>query len=154
MQYVNREGDYSADERAQYAQLVTALSRWGMTAPLGDPHRASRAIPQLVAAARRTGIASEADFARLGMDASLQRLAPFAAALKRVLVQYGLALDASLADMQVTLLQQTGDSAQVRLRYRLGGGDIDTCSCCSASTATGTCATTCATPARRSPTAP
>jgi hypothetical protein len=126
VQYVNREGDYSADERAHYAQLVTAISRWGVTAPLGDPHRASRAIPQLAAAARRTGLASEADFARLGMDASLQRLAPFSATLKRVLVEYGLALDASLADMQVTLLQQTGDSAQVRMQYPLAGSDIDT----------------------------
>jgi hypothetical protein len=28
--------------------------------------------------------------------------------------------------MQVALLQQTGDSARVRMRYPLGGSDIDT----------------------------
>jgi uncharacterized membrane protein affecting hemolysin expression len=56
----------------------------------------------------------------------MQRLEPFAATLNQVLAQYGLALDASLTGMQVTLLQQTGDSARVRMRYQLGGSDIDT----------------------------
>ena len=125
-QYLDREGNYSADERAHYAQLVAAMSRWGMVAPLGDPQRARQAIAQLAIAARRTGLATPADFAAAGMDASLQRLAPFAATLKQVLAQYGLLLDASLAGMQVTLLQQTGDSARVRMRYPLGGSDIDT----------------------------
>jgi hypothetical protein len=125
-QYLDREGNYSADERAHYAQLVAAMSRWGMVAPLGDPQRARQAIAQLATAARRTGLETPADFAAAGMDGSLQRLAPFAAALKQVLAQYGLALDASLTGMQVTLLQQTGDSARVRMRYQLGGSDIDT----------------------------
>jgi hypothetical protein len=126
-QYVDGEGDYSADERAHYTQLVAAMSRWGMTAPLGDPQRARQAIPRLAAAARRTGLAKPADFAAAGMDDSLRRLAPFAATLKQVLAQqYQLPLDASLAGMQVALLQQTGDSARVRMRYPLGGSDIDT----------------------------
>ena len=126
-QYVDREGNYSADERAHYTQLVAAMSRWGMTAPLGDPQRARQAIPQLVVAARGTGLSRPADFAAAGMDDSLRRLAPFAATLKQVLArQYGLPLDASLAGMQVALLQQTGDSARVRMRYQLGGTDIDT----------------------------
>jgi hypothetical protein len=125
-QYLDREGNYSDDERAHYAQLVAAMSRWGMVAPLGDPQRARQAIAQLATAARRTGLATPADFAAAGMDGSLQRLAPFAATLKQVLEQYGLPLDASLAGMQATLLQQTGDSARVRMRYQLGGSDIDT----------------------------
>jgi hypothetical protein len=126
-QYVDGEGNYSADERAHYTQLVAAMSRWGMTAPLGDPQRARKAIPQLAAAARGTGLARPADFAAAGMDDSLRRLAPFAATLKQVLAQqYRLPLDASLAGMQVALLQQTGDSARVRMRYQLGGSDIDT----------------------------
>ena len=126
-QYLDREGDYSADERAHYAQLVAAMSHWGMVAPLGDPQRARQAIPQLAAAARRTGLVTPADFAAAGMDESLRRLAPFAVTLKKVLArQYRLPLDASLAGMQVSLLQQTGDSARVRMRYQLGGSDIDT----------------------------
>lgn len=125
-QYVSHEGAYSADERAHYAQLIQAMSRWAAAAPLGDAQRAQRVIPQLVAAARRTGLVDAGQFAHLGMDASLQRLGPFAATLKQALAQYGLRLDDSLDDMQVTLLQQTGDSAQVRMRYRLGDSDIDT----------------------------
>lgn len=125
VQYVSRQGGYSEDERAHYAQLVAAMSRWGRSAPLGDPRRARPAIAQLTAAARRTGLASAADFARMGMDPSLRRLGPFAATVKQVLAQYGLRLDDSLARMQVTLLQQTGDRARVRMRYPLGGSDID-----------------------------
>lgn len=126
VQYVSREGDYSNDERAHYAQLVEAMSRWGMAAPLGDRQRARKAIAQLAAAARRTGLTSGSAFAQAGMGDSLRRLAPFVATLKQVLAQYGLRLDDSLAGMQVGLLQQTGDSARVRMRYRLGGRDIDT----------------------------
>ena len=126
-QYLDRDGSYSDEERAHYAQLVAAMSRWGMSAPLGDPQRARLAIPRLAAAARRTGLATPADFAAAGMDASLQRLAPFVVTLKQVLAQqYELPLDASLAGMRVGLLQQTGDTARVRMRYQLGGSDIDT----------------------------
>ena len=97
-----------------------------MSAPLADPSRARATIAQLTRAARRTGIAADADFGKLGMQATLARLGPFLAALKQGFARYGLDLDATLDQMQVTLLEQTGDRARVRLRYRLGAGDIDT----------------------------
>ena len=37
VQYVRSEGSFSDAERDHYAQFVTAISRWGATAPLGDP---------------------------------------------------------------------------------------------------------------------
>ena len=126
LQYVRSEDDYSAAEREHYSQDIAALSAWGRDAPLSDPHRARATIAQLSAAARRTGIASDADFSRLGMDASLRRLGPFLSALKQGCARYGLDLDASLEQAQATLLEQTGDSARVRLRYRLGAGEVDT----------------------------
>lgn len=125
-QYIQREGAFSAEERQHYAQLIEATSRWGLTAPLGDRGRARQAIVQLAAAARRAGLTSEADFRAAGMDDSLRRMGLFAAAFKEVLARYGLDLDASLDGMQATLQQQTGDSARVRMRYPLGGQDIDT----------------------------
>ena len=125
-QYIQHEGDYSADERQHYAQLLEAASRWGMTAPLGDRERARQALAQLALAARRTELASAADFRAAGMDDSLRRMGPFSAAFKQVLTRYGVDLDASLAGMQATLQQQTGDSARVRMRYRLGAQAIDT----------------------------
>jgi hypothetical protein len=125
-QYIQQQGNYTAEERQHYAQLIQATSRWGMTAPLGDRTRAHAAIVELARAARRTGLASEADFRAAGLDDSLRRMGPLAAAFKQVLARYGLDLDASLDGMQVTLQQQTGDTARVRMRYRVGSQDIDT----------------------------
>lgn len=125
-QYIQREGHYSAAERQHYAQLIQAVSRWGRAAPLGDRNRARVAIARLAVAAKRAGLASPADFRAAGMEDSLSRMGPFADAFKRAVAQYGLDLDASLDGMQTTLQQQTGDTAQVRMRYRLDDADIDT----------------------------
>lgn len=125
-QYLKKEGDYSDDERAHYVQLVAALSRWGQKAPLGDAQRARRTIPQLVAAARQTGLAGGPErFQSSGMDHSLQRLGPFFARLKHVLVDYGLDVDAGLASAQATLLDQAGDRARVKLTYTLASQPIE-----------------------------
>lgn len=125
-QYVSTQGDYSDDERQHYAQLIAAASQWGLRAPLGDRTRARQSIVELAAAARRTRLDSEAAFREAGLEASLHRIGPFAAALKHVLTRYNLDLDADLGTLQASLLQQTGDQATVRMRYRLAGQDIDT----------------------------
>lgn len=126
VQYVQNEGDFSESERDHYTQIVAAMSRWAQAAPLADPGRAHAALPRLVAAARQTGLASAADFARFGMGDSLRRMAPFSAAVKQSLASYGLDLDASLAALDASLQSQTGDTAKVRMRYQLGGEPIDT----------------------------
>ena len=78
-------------------------------------------------AARRSGIegkAGTAAFSKLGMEPSLTRLSPFLATLfAQLRQQYGLDIDASLRALKVTLLQQTGDTA--RLRLRAESGEID-----------------------------
>jgi hypothetical protein len=117
---------YSADERQHYAQLIAAASRWAASAPLADRERARASLVQLATAARRVRLASDADFRAAGMDASLRRIGPFAASLKLALMRYGLDIDGGLAALDASLLQQTGDRATVRMRYRFGGQDIDT----------------------------
>ncbi|WP_237577695.1 hypothetical protein [Noviluteimonas dokdonensis] len=126
VQYIHNEGDYSPAERDHYGQAVAALSRWAARAPLSDATRARRAIALLSTAAAETGIATPADFANHGMDASLERLGPFLAATKQVFGSYGLDLDAAFDSVDATLVQQTGDTARVRVRYLLGGEQIDT----------------------------
>ena len=125
VQYVRGEGDYSDDERAHYAQLLTALSQWGQQAPLGDAGRARKSIPQLVSAARLTGLAGDQAFRRAGMERSLHRLGPFFARFKRVLEGYGLDLDEALDGVQVVVEEQTGDRARVRLNYTIAGQAIE-----------------------------
>jgi len=123
--YVANEGDFSADERVHYRQIVAAASRWAASAPLSDPKRAHAAIARLAVAARATGLHSEADFARAGMDGSLHRLSAFETAMKDVLSGYGLELNATLAGMRATEVERDGDHARVRMQYRFGGRDID-----------------------------
>ncbi|WP_242111930.1 hypothetical protein [Luteimonas aquatica] len=124
-QYLRNEGDFSESEREHYAQLVVAATRWAQAAPLSDPQRARAAIAQLAAAARQTGLASDADFALLGLQDSLRRLSGFSLACKQVLAGYGLDLDAGLGALDASLQSQTGDSALVRMRYRFAGEPID-----------------------------
>ena len=128
-EYVQKAPDYTAAEREHVVQAIAAVGDWAVAAPLSDPARARRFFTALVAAAQRSGIdgkAGNAAFARLGMDDSLRRLSPFLATLLAQLRdQYGLDLDASLRGLDVRLLEQTGDSARVRLRYTLAGRPID-----------------------------
>ncbi len=128
-EYVQKEADYTPEERDHVAQAIAALSRWAVAAPLSDHDRAARLFKALAAAAQRSGIegkAGKSAYAALGMDASLERLSPFLATLLAQLRKdYGFDLDATLRGMQVRLLEQTGDHARLRLRYTLAGSPID-----------------------------
>ena len=128
-EYVQKEADYTPEERAHVTQAIAALGDWALAAPLSDAKHARAFFAALVAAAQRSGIDGKAGstaFTRLGMDASLNRLSPFLATLLTQLrAQYGLDLDASLRALRVSLQQQTGDHARLRLQYSLGGREID-----------------------------
>ena len=128
-QYVQKDADYTKDERDHVTQAIAALSNWAVAAPLADTGRADHFFTALTAAAQRSGIdgkAGNAAFAKLGMQSSLNRMSPFVATLfAQLRSQYGLDIDASLRGVNVQLLEQTGDTARLRLRYRLAGRDID-----------------------------
>jgi hypothetical protein len=126
VQYVKREGVYTDEERAHYAQLIAALSEWAQRAPLSDPQRGMAAIPPLVAAARKTGLTDEQSFREAGMTGSLRRLSPFFAQAKALLAGYGLPLDRSFSELRTVLVEQKGDQARVRVHYPLGEREIDT----------------------------
>ncbi len=124
-QYLQDQGDFSADERAHYTQLVVTVSAWARKAPLGDRVRAQQTIVSLTDAARRSGLGSVDAFRALGMEASLHRMGRFQAVFKQSLRAYGLDLDASLDGLRASLQQQTGDTAKVRMRYQLAGQPVD-----------------------------
>jgi hypothetical protein len=124
-QYVANEAAYSEAERDHYRQLIAALARWGQRAPLDDPKRARQVIPQVTLAARTSGLGVPDGLRKAGMERGLQRLGPFFIRLERTLAQYGLDFDAALSGMRVTLAEQTGDQAKVRLQYTLASQPID-----------------------------
>lgn len=124
-QYIAKEGEFGADERAHYARLIQALSQWASGAPLADRKHAEAAIARLTVAARNTRLHTAQDFSKAGMQASLQQLSPFVATLKQVLATYGLDLDASLSGMQVTERSRDGDRARVAMQYTLAGTPVE-----------------------------
>ncbi|WP_149195371.1 hypothetical protein [Luteimonas suaedae] len=126
MHYVQNDETLDEDERERRMQLIEALGRWGLDAPLADPARADAAIARLAAAARATGLRDEEAFAAAGMEDALRRLSPFLAEVKRVLGGYGLDVDASLSGADISLERQTGDSALLRVRYEVAGHPVDT----------------------------
>lgn len=126
VQYVKREGVFTDEERAHYAQMIQALSEWAQKAPLSESRRGMAAIPPLVAAARKTGLTDEESFRAAGMTGSLQRLSPFFAQSKTLLAGYGLSLDRSFSELRTELVEQKGEQARVRVHYPLGDREIDT----------------------------
>ncbi|MBA2239422.1 MAG: hypothetical protein H0W24_12120, partial [Lysobacter sp.] len=124
-QYVGGAAQYSPAERDHYAQLIAALSHWGRSAPLADPAHAQAAIAELVAGARLTGLGAPGAFQAGGMERSLARLGPFLGRFKKVSQAYGLDFDEALDSVEATLLEQTGDTARLRLRYVVAGQPVD-----------------------------
>ncbi|MCD9029098.1 hypothetical protein LDO26_12900 [Luteimonas sp. BDR2-5] len=125
IQYLEHDPAVSDGERDHYSQVVTAISLWAHRAPLADRAHAQAALALLAPAARTAGLDSDAAFAEAGMHGSLHRLQPVIVAAKQALLPYGLDLDAALASVEATLQTQTGDTAQVRMRYTLAGQPID-----------------------------
>lgn len=125
VQYVQQSDDYSDFEREHYVQLIAALGTWGAKAPLADAARAKVAVPQLVAAARLTGLGRPDALRQAGMERSLTRMGPFLARFKTVLAEYGLDFNATLSGTQVRLIEQTGDTARVALSYTLADQPVD-----------------------------
>jgi HPt (histidine-containing phosphotransfer) domain-containing protein len=111
VKFLQSDDTLSAEERAHYAQLVSAMSEWGASASLGDPKRGRSAIARLTLAARQTGLREEADFRRFGMDDSLRRLTPLIAALKETLRSHDLDLDQSLDTMTLSLAGKAIDTS-------------------------------------------
>ncbi|WP_407353243.1 hypothetical protein [Luteimonas sp. R10] len=126
MHYVQNDEALDENERERRMQLIDALGRWGLDAPLADPARADAAIARLATAARATGLHDREAFAAAGMEDALRRLSPFLAEVKRVLADYGLDIDASLSGVDAGLERQTGDSALLRVRYEVAGHPVDT----------------------------
>ena len=126
--YLQKDPDYSEEQRKHIDQVMLALGDWALAAPLSDPVRAQHLFSALAATATRTGVdgrRANADFARLGMTASLGRLSRFyGTLLTQMRLQYGLDFDASLRSLHVSLAQQTGDTARLRLDYVLAGRPI------------------------------
>lgn len=125
VQYVKREGVYTDEARALRAGDRGA-ERLGAARALSDAKRGAAAVPPLVAAARKTGLTSEASFREAGMTASLQRLSPFFVQAKALLAGYGLPLDQTFRELRVGLVEEKATRPGSACITRWAAGEIDT----------------------------
>ena len=128
VRYLQKEGDYSTEERAHYAALIVALGTWAEQAPLGDKKIGHDSIDLLVAAARESGLREEAGIREAGMRGTLRAVSPLFAAAKDALRKYGLSLDDILGSVTVTRSDDESDPERARLHvtYRVAGSDVST----------------------------
>ncbi|QYR53211.1 hypothetical protein [Lysobacter soyae] len=128
VRYLQREGDYTTEERAHYAALIVALGTWAEKAPLGDKQIGHDSIDLLVAAARESGLRDENGIREAGMRGSLRALSPLFAASKDALRKYGLSLDDILGSVTVSRSDDESDAdhARVHVTYRVAGNSVST----------------------------
>lgn len=124
-QYLQHDGAFSETERLHYIQLVSAVSTWAAQAPLADRERARAAIAALTRAAREGGIDSDDALGQAGMEAGLGALSRLFLAGKTQLRAYGLDLDLAFDSVEVSLVRQTGEQAELRMQYVLAGQPVD-----------------------------
>lgn len=128
VRYLQREGDYSIEERAHYASLIVALGTWAEQAPLGDKQIGHDSIDLLVAAARESGLHDEAGIREAGMGGTLRALSPLYAAAKDALRKYGLSIDDLLGSVTVSRSDDESDADRARLHvtYQVAGTAVST----------------------------
>ena len=117
---------YTAQQRSYYKQLVQVFAEWGIRAPLDDRERAYRAIANLTATTRGSGLSSQQAMNRLGMEESLRRLGPVWQVFKSLLLTYGLDIDRALIQFKTELVSQNGNEAAVKVSYTLAQHVIET----------------------------
>jgi hypothetical protein len=108
-----------AEQKAQAAGLIDALTPWATQAPWLDPATAKRAVRVLVATARQLDLTSPEDLRDAGFDASMARLNVGYRGARRLLALYGLPLDAALDSARVSVASNDGTHAVVKVDYTL-----------------------------------
>lgn len=128
VRYLQREGEYTTEERAHYAALIVALGAWAEKAPLGDKTIGHNSIDLLVAAARESGLRDENGIREAGMRGTLRALSPLFAASKDALRNYGLSLDDIIGSVTVSRSDDESDAerARVHVTYRVAGQSVST----------------------------
>lgn len=114
----------SAEQKQHASEVLGAFAGWVGTAPIGDHDKAREAIAVVTGTARRTDVESMDDFRRMEQDEMLRRASIVWEGGKDFFAVYGFDIDQSLASVSAEVASQTGDTASVRVNYRLLGSDL------------------------------
>lgn len=114
----------SAEQKQHASEVLGAFAGWVGTAPIGDHDKAREAISVVTDTARRTDVESMDDFRRMEQEEMLQRASIVWEGGKDFFAVYGFDINESLASVNAQTLSETGDTATVRVDYRLLGSQL------------------------------
>ncbi len=116
---IQQNKELDAAGKAQATQMVNVLTRWIGGAKFTDRAKVRTSLQALADAARGSKVRTLAQLQALPFDAALDEYSRAFRALKAVLATYGLPLDPVFASVKTKVLSKTGDTAKVRVTYRL-----------------------------------
>ncbi len=118
--WIETNSQLSASEKAHGKALVKAIVDQMPAEWLQDKALRERAFAQMVKIARGSGIRDYRHYNSLGYGDFHRRMSDFLGGLKELGKIYGLDWNAGQARLQVTVIEQSGSTATVRVRYPLG----------------------------------
>lgn len=123
-QSIQANESLSVEQKQHATEVLGAFAGWVGTAPIGDHDKAREAIAVITDTARRTDVVSMDDFRRMEQEEMLQRASIVWGGAKDFFAVYGFDVNESLGSVDAQTVSETGDTAMVRVNYRLLGSDL------------------------------
>lgn len=116
---IARNEQLTEAQKTSANELLAAFGKWAGGRDLADPALARKAMTVWVTGARRMDLQETADLQALEFEEMIARASMLLASTKEALRVYELDLDQTLASVQAETLRQQGDTALVRVSFRL-----------------------------------
>jgi len=116
---VQQREDLSAEQKTQAMASIDAFAKWAESAQFADPALAKQAIGHICKAARDLNLKSMDELHALSFDEAVKRGDVLFIAMKNIFDVYGFKIDDVLASTKTEVTAQTGDSAKVKITYKM-----------------------------------
>ncbi len=117
--FLQESKEISEDEKKQATQLLDGIANWLSTVNFGDRDLARQAIAKAVATARALDLQTLEQAQALEFEPAMAKAGIVFSGIKDILAVYGLNVDAALASVDSSVVSEQGDSARVKIAYRL-----------------------------------
>jgi hypothetical protein len=121
---IKANGSLGPDEKAHAKEISDAILAWLKPELIVDRARAKQSIAVITEAARELDLPTLTDTRKLEMLPALEKGGEVLRALKDVARVYGLDADASLGQVEATVVAASGDSATMEVTYPLLGKTV------------------------------
>lgn len=116
---IQQREDLNADQKTQALASVDAFAKWAETAEFADTERAKAVIGHVCQAARDLKLATLDDMRALSFDEAVKRGDVLFVAVKNIFATYGFKIDDVLETVKTELVNESGDSAKVKVSYAM-----------------------------------